>query len=69
MNNVKELSAEMIRQQATIDGLRVVRQCLFDNTPQTVEQSAVLKAINAAILKANAKVQKAHKELHSAIGL
>jgi hypothetical protein len=67
MINVKELSAEMLRQQATIDGLRVVRQCLYDNTPQTVEQSAVLKAINAAILKANAKVDKAHRELHAAI--
>lgn len=68
MNNIKELSAEMIRQQATIDGLRVVRQCLYDNTPNTVEQSTVLKPINAAILKANAKVERAHRELHATIG-
>ncbi len=66
--NVRELSAEMMRQQATIDGLRVVRQCLWDNAPSSIETGTVLKAINAAILKADGKLSKAHRELHAAIG-
>lgn len=68
MDEAIRLSGEVIRQQAVVDGLRVVRQCLHDNTPDSPERGSVLKAINAAILRADEKLHKANDELVAIVG-